>query len=136
MGPIFYKNILKHGSIFSIFQNFWVFTWQTPENFEKWVCILRKIPKNGYLFWPKWPLNMGIGFEAPALVAHPQTKSWVHPWAKKHPWLKSSRGQRAIVLHGASILWYNFFGLHCNMFIWSQMWCDQAKSVGSRKYWF
>ena len=47
-----------------------------------WKYVMRKIPKNGYPFQPKWPLKMGRGFEAWAAhpspdqiwVALPQTK--------------------------------------------------------------
>ena len=44
MRPIFYKNILKHGSVFQTFQNIWVFAMQTM--------------KNGPLFWEN-SLKMG-----------------------------------------------------------------------------
>ena len=41
-----------------------------PKSFEKWAYrpILSKIPKNMYIFQPKWPL-MGMGFMVEA--AHP-----------------------------------------------------------------
>ena len=44
----------------------------------KWPYFSRKILKNGYPFWPKSPLKMGMGFEA--WVAHPcPTQIWVPP---------------------------------------------------------
>ena len=68
MGPIFCKNIPKHGFVFS----------KISQIFKKWTHILRKMPKKGYLFLPKWPLKMGRGFEAEA--AHPcPNQIWVSP---------------------------------------------------------
>ena len=40
--------------------------------------VWRKILKNGYPFWPKSPLKMGMGFEARAAHLCP-TKIWVPP---------------------------------------------------------
>ena len=37
----------------------------------KWAYISRKIPKNGYFFLLKWPLNMGYGFEDQAADSRP-----------------------------------------------------------------
>ena len=61
------------GLIFQNRQNFLkflAFAWRTPENLEKWAYISRKILRKGYLFWSKWPLEKGKGFEARA--AHPR----------------------------------------------------------------
>ena len=51
------------------FKNVQVFAMRTPENCEKWAYILRKIPRNGCLFLPKWPFNMGMGFGAQWQIA-------------------------------------------------------------------
>ena len=61
------------------FQNFWMFTMQTPQNCEKLVYILREENplKMGTLF-QKWPLKMGRGFEAPAAHLRPN-QIWVPP---------------------------------------------------------
>ena len=51
------------GPLFQNFHNFRVFAMRTPENFEKWAYISRKIPKNGYLFFvAKITLKHGYGF--------------------------------------------------------------------------
>ena len=95
--PLFYKKsltswvlfltqkILKHGSTFLTEPQIAWFL-ENPENrgiFEKKAYFWRKILKNGYPFWPKSPLKMGMGFEARA--AHPcPTQIWVPPppgWA-------------------------------------------------------
>ena len=82
VGPIFNKNIPKHGFIFrKIFQNFQMLAWQTPKKCEKWAYISRKIPKNGYPFLPEWPLNMGMGFEARSADFCPN-QIWVPPGEK------------------------------------------------------
>ena len=47
MGPIFYKNILKHRSLFQKFSS------GRTRNFEKGTYISRKVLKNGYLFLSK-----------------------------------------------------------------------------------
>ena len=83
MGPIFYKNIPKHRSVFTKY----------PIYFR--ACEYLKILKNGpvfqekslkwipYLFLPKWPLKMDMGFEARA--AHPRPNQiWV-PMGSHHP---------------------------------------------------
>ena len=50
------------GPFFKNFQNFRVFAMRTPEIFEKWAYVSRKIPKNGYLFSAKMTLKHGYGF--------------------------------------------------------------------------
>ena len=92
MGPIFYQKILKHGSTFLNEHKIWQFLGFLPcENppklrifwqiGPKWPYFSRKIHKNGYPFWPKSPLKMGMGFEAWA--AHPcPTQIWVPPGAR------------------------------------------------------
>ena len=62
------------------FQNFQVFAMSMLENCEKWAHILRKIPQNGYLFLPKWPIKIGRGFEA--WVAHPVQTKFEYPLVK------------------------------------------------------
>ena len=42
--------------------------------FAKYALLVRKqrkIPKNKYYFWPKWPLNTGMGFAAS--IVHPRS---------------------------------------------------------------
>ena len=71
-GP-FAAKIPKYGC-FIVKSNFLMLS----ENFQKWVCISRKINKIGYLFLPKWPLKVGKCFEA--WVAHPYpNQMWVPP---------------------------------------------------------
>ena len=59
MGPIFYKNIPKHVSIFQTFNKFRVLAMQTPPKIMKnrLIYILRKIPQNVYLFLQKLSLK-------------------------------------------------------------------------------
>ena len=73
MGPIFHEKIPHYGSDFP------EFTMRTPENLETFkvsksqkmgTFLQKKIPKHGYLFLEKLPLNMGIGPEL--LAAHPR----------------------------------------------------------------
>ena len=72
MGLIFYKKSLNMSPFFqNHLQNFLVFVWKTPQNFENWTFISRKIPKNGHLFLPKWPLKMSMDFKASAANPHP-----------------------------------------------------------------
>ena len=60
---------------------FGVFVMRKPRKSRKFWKIglfLKENPKNGYPFWPKSPLKMGMGFEARA--AHPcPTQIWVPP---------------------------------------------------------
>ena len=82
MGPIFYQQILKHGSTFLTEPKFLGFRMaKNPKNheiFEKWAYFSREILKNVYPFLPKSPLKMGRGFDAQA--AHPcPTQIWVTP---------------------------------------------------------
>ena len=83
MGPIFSKKILKHGSIFKLSPNLWVFAWEKPEtnipvslrekpkksqHLWKMSLFFKKNPYNGYPFLPKW----GRGFEAWGAHPHPK----------------------------------------------------------------
>ena len=75
-GP-FFTRIPKHGSHFlqiNIPQDMGPFSWMShvnkqshtnKRNCKNRATISSKIPKNKYLFLPKWPLKMGKGFEAP-----------------------------------------------------------------------
>ena len=88
MGPVFYQKILKHGQLFWMstkFCKFGVFCHAKIAKFlknrPKMALFSRKILKNGYPFWPKSPLKMGMGFEAWA--AHPcPTQIWVPPGSR------------------------------------------------------
>ena len=71
IGPLFTGKTLRYGSIFPKCSKFWVFAIQNFLN-------LRKIRRNGYLFWRKCPLEKGKGFETRA--AHPcPNQIRVHP---------------------------------------------------------
>ena len=68
MGPIFYRNIPKYGSVYLKFPKFFGCL------AEKWANILRKIPKNKkvlFFFFQKLPLEKGMGFKPG--VAHPRS---------------------------------------------------------------
>ena len=79
MGTIFHEKFPNYWSGFKNFPTFifkpqqivkiW-FLWQNQKKKKKkGSFFFGKIPKCGYLFWDKLPLNMGIGPEL--LVAHP-----------------------------------------------------------------
>ena len=59
MGAISTKVSQHMAPFFQNFQNFW----------KNWPTFQEKPLKNEYLFLPKWPFKMGVGFEAQA--AHP-----------------------------------------------------------------
>ena len=56
---IFYINILKPESVFVTEPKFSGILMANTWKWQKWTYILRKIPCNGLLFLPKWPLKMG-----------------------------------------------------------------------------
>ena len=65
MGPLFKGKTLRHGPYFQNVQNCVCL----PSKISKiGLYISRKILRNGYFFWQKWPLEKGKGFEA----AHPR----------------------------------------------------------------
>ena len=68
MDPIFYKNIPIYGSLFPQFLDVHMQTPKNCENFEKWVCISRKIHINEYLMMT---LKTGMGFKALATCIPP-----------------------------------------------------------------
>ena len=56
MGPISSQKIIqKYGSIVFRANCSGICVVNTPQNFQKWVCISRKTYTIGYLFLPKWP---------------------------------------------------------------------------------
>ena len=59
MGPVSYKKSLNMVSFLWLSQNCLVFVKRTPENFEKWAYIRKKIPTNGYYFFAKMTLKHG-----------------------------------------------------------------------------
>ena len=73
MGPIFYPEILKHGSTFLTEPKFSGFCMAKTPKIVKFLkngpIFQEKNLKNGYPFLPKSPFKMGRGFEAQA--AHP-----------------------------------------------------------------
>ena len=97
-GSLFLQEILKHGSHFlqkkslDMGQLFWMSTklpCENPEiakflkNRSKMALFFTKFLTNGYPFWPKSPLKMGMGFEVWA--AHPcPTQIWVPPGCGQH----------------------------------------------------
>ena len=87
MGPVFFtKKILKHGSNFLTDPKFWDFRMMKTLKITKFVKNgpippQKKSLTMGTLFakmTPKWPLNMGRGFEARAAHSHPN-QIWVPP---------------------------------------------------------
>ena len=83
---------------------------KTPKNhgiFEKYAYFWRKILKNGYPFWPKSLLKMGMGFEARA--AHPcPTQIWVPPRAGDLCMLTSLQAEN---MYGVAAVawWWSFW---------------------------
>ena len=78
MGLIFYKNIPKHGSVFSkISKKFGCSKCEHPKIVKNRPIFQGKSLKMGTML-PKWPLNMGRGFKAQAADPCPN-QIWVPP---------------------------------------------------------
>ena len=76
MGHIFSKKISKHGTYFSDWSQILGYS---HENFKKWVCISRKIPKNGSIFCKKMGTSFlkftsedGLGVQGPSRTPRPK----------------------------------------------------------------
>ena len=62
------------------FWKFGVFLWQ---NLEKWVPIFEKVPRYGFLFWKKLPIDQEYGFWAVISDTSPTNTNQNTPWKNK-----------------------------------------------------